>query len=600
MRKGLTTLTAVAVALLGFNAMAMSPVVSDLGTPVVGNAESATFDFIFPDAWNLDLLVFDQETSDAGIAWSYVTETFDGIFAGVGDSRYLLNGVEALIDPSAAEAIAPPAGNRIDTQNLDPATGQDSNNRTVTIRDRTLTPIGSPNVDPGAAGIVGSEPVTLFASDGSTVSWASTIIFTENGGEDHFSGVQVEVVEVLDGSTADISTNPAAPGDDFTYTDFDAISSQPETNTQFSQDATFGACITAAALGDNIGSLDSPDGRFALADLYVYRVRTEMSTTAAVGETPLISMTYNSPLNEYGGEIIILDNVGGANAPNNGSNGRPEFQFWIGPPGLEVAAWRDTVSGAFAPASNADSFKLVLRLLDVAAVVGGNARAGSVCWKTVELGRILLTDLLAGETNIPVPALAAANGTTGWQLFDNIAGAVDVWTVNFTAGTAVVTADTTPTVGVAFMTLRPGNGDGTAGNPAGLPDDYPIAWDTPEQLLHIAMTIAADATAAADPPEVLRLGADTPTQEIITNHFMAVLGIGEKLMPTTTAVTYHAFHYTHSLTAAVFANADTIRPLLDFADRDAGGEFGTDGSTTASGSWTVSNVTVGDVSANNQ
>jgi hypothetical protein len=562
-----------------------------LQSPIVGDATGATFDdnFVFPDAWNLDLLVSDVETSDAGIRWSYTIGEVTGL-AGVPASIYILNGVEPQVDPSLAEAIEPSAAFRIDTQDLDPDQ-VDDNTRTVTIRDRILSPIAGPNVDPPGSGIVAQEIVTLFASDGTSLTWATTIIYTDDGGEDRYSGAVLETLEVIDGSTA------AMPGD-FVYSDFDGTS-PPETTggTTFAQNAN-GLCITVAAAGDNIGSLDSPDQRFEIADLSVYRVRLGMSTTSVADFTPLISMTYNSANNEFGGELIVLDNVGSANAPFNGSNGRTEFQFWIGPPGLEVAAWRSVVDGAFAPASIARKFKLVLRLLDVASVVGGIDNVGTVCWNSIELSRADLASLIAGETNVFTGNLVAATGTTGFEL--NNLGGIDQWTVAFNAGAATVTADTTPTVGVAFAAFRPGNGDGTAGNPAGIPDDYPVAWDTPDQLLHVTHTIASDATGAADPPEVLRSGGDTPTQEIISNHFWSILGIGEKAMPTTTATTFHSFFYTHSVTAAVFGNAGTIRPLLEFFDRNAGGEFGTDGSTTASGAWTISSVTVGDVSANNQ
>jgi hypothetical protein len=210
--------------------MAMAPVIPELRSPVVGDATGATFDdtFVWEDAWNLDLLVSDLETSDAGILWSYVTGEFDGTF-GPFLSKYSLNGVDPQVDPSAAEAINPPAANRIDNQVVDSELNTDGNFRTVTIRDRELSPIGGPNsLAPGTGpGIVGSETVTLFASDGSSVGWATTIIFTENDAEDHFSGVKVEIIEPLDGSTADTSISPDMTGTDFVFTDFGG-SSFPE------------------------------------------------------------------------------------------------------------------------------------------------------------------------------------------------------------------------------------------------------------------------------------------------------------------------------------------------------------------------------------
>jgi hypothetical protein len=568
MRKGLTTLIAVAVALLGFQAMAMVPVVDDLRSPIVGNAESSTFDFFFPDAWDLDALVVDQETSDGGIRWSYVTGAFDGTF-GPALSRYTLNGVEPQVDPSAAEAIEPPTAARIDNQVLGGEVNTDGNSRTVTIRDRILSPIGLPPTDPGASGIVASETVTLFASDGSTVTWATTIIFTDNNGADRFSGANITPDETLDGST---------------WTTSDFVYSGP--SVSYTQNATTGACLFAALAGVNLPSLDSPVNRFSITDLQIIRLRMQMSSTSTAGTTPLISMTYNSPNNEFGGEMFVLDNVGAANQPNNGSNGRNEYQFVIGPPGLEAAAWRSAVDGAYAAANvTATQFKLVLRLLDVDGVVLGETRVGSVCWKTIEVGRVDLSALIAGETNVFTGTLAAANGTTGFSL-SNI---VDAWSVAFAGGVATISPPPAGGAGVSLATLRPGNGDGNAGSPAGLPDDYPVLWDTADQLLHIAYT----ATGTGNPPPVIRVGADTPTQEIIANHFMSQLGIGEKLMPTGTATTYHAFFYTHSTTNAVFANAGRIRPLLDLATRP-------DIVTPAPGSVAVSAVTVGDVSANNQ
>jgi len=93
MRKGLTkTLMAVAVAIMAVQVMAMAPVILDIPSPVVGNAENVTpaNGFVYPDAIDLTQYVTDLESDSAQIIWSYEI---------IGTPKYRINNKDSMVTP---------------------------------------------------------------------------------------------------------------------------------------------------------------------------------------------------------------------------------------------------------------------------------------------------------------------------------------------------------------------------------------------------------------------------------------------------------------------------------------------------------------------
>jgi len=102
MRKGLKlALMTVAIALISVRAMAMAPVINDVPSPIVGNAEPVTggSNFVFIDAFDLNNYGSDVETTTPELLWSY---TGPGV---AGASKYLINGVPpintSVVDPKS-------------------------------------------------------------------------------------------------------------------------------------------------------------------------------------------------------------------------------------------------------------------------------------------------------------------------------------------------------------------------------------------------------------------------------------------------------------------------------------------------------------------
>jgi hypothetical protein len=184
MRNGFTsTLAAVAFACLGFQAFAVAPVINQIPSPVVtddANPVSGPYLFVYAD-W-IDLRAYTTDDGNvSNLIWSYEE----------GTGRYTLNNAVPLA--SSAEALSPAAtkiinsaGNIAAGPELDP----DGSPYTVTVRDVIQSPIGGPNVPGGInpGDIVGQAVITLYASDGTTVSAPETFTaYTQAyGGDNNF------------------------------------------------------------------------------------------------------------------------------------------------------------------------------------------------------------------------------------------------------------------------------------------------------------------------------------------------------------------------------------------------------------------------------
>ena len=155
MHKGLkSTLLTVAVALLGFKAMATAPTISSMPDIIIGDAETATpaNEYVFPDAVDADTKVSDTDSTDGQIIWSYTNP----------GGNYRINNAT----PNTGDLVNPAAGSRINVVDTDPKQ-VDNNPRTFTFRNIVHSPIGGSYTQ---ATTSEGQVVTVVASDGSTAS----------------------------------------------------------------------------------------------------------------------------------------------------------------------------------------------------------------------------------------------------------------------------------------------------------------------------------------------------------------------------------------------------------------------------------------------
>jgi hypothetical protein len=303
-RRFQVTLLAVAIASLSASAFAMAPVISDFPSPIIADDTPATGsnDFVYPDVFDLNTKATDPDNTVApsGIIWSFT-----------GDGTYSINNRQPLNlgtdDPNA------PGTKEVGKTGQDDSESVDSNPRTITFRNSSLSPDGGSRTDPGGGpGLkpAYTKPVTLFASDGSTYSMTTFLVYTDKSGEDRISGGAI-MTSVLAPST------PATTGT-FPWTSADALGGIG--SESFS--ASGGLCINSPLAGANFGTWISPYGILPLLANQVYRIRISISSSTAIAAnaTPawdFVVDNFGSATqgeSKYSSDFIFWDNNGSANS----------------------------------------------------------------------------------------------------------------------------------------------------------------------------------------------------------------------------------------------------------------------------------------------
>jgi hypothetical protein len=559
MRKGLTqALMAVAVVMLAVRVMAMAPTIDDIPSPVVGDNETASpaNTFVFPDAIDLTAYGNDEDANGADtsaqLMWSY--EILDHT------DRYRINNRDQLApsdDPSN-----PPAAKRIDgpgSADDDPLGTNDAESK-ITIRNIGLSPIGGPNVDPGTTGILPAEiqMVTLYAGDGTTFTWKPVLFYTDNDGDDRLSGGGPPQGEPVYSETF---TNTVASWGYFPSGG--SITS--------SYDSGAGAlCIQTAAAGDNLAQWSSSYGILPLVNNAVYRIRAGVNTSQTnPALVPFWDMIVNSylwqtassapntvrGLNLYGGNFMFLANTGNANAAVSGTTN--EFVHWFTPAAVLTTQWNDTSEtqpGPWAPSLDAENDAgIEFRILDAASNTGTNSAqaTGSMCLTELMIDRFDLgdiglvsnkltqTQMTQGGAWNPPAAPTSAGGNTRYTVLANAS-------VSF-AGNAVTV---TPGGSGDMLTLiEPGDFqfDLVSGN--SVTDNYPVAM-TPDTLYRVTIDMSAPTTNDQNaPPDIIFMGADTPSNELINLSYVTVQAWRHGMPKTGTPQSYVAFFYSNNGTA---------------------------------------------------
>jgi hypothetical protein len=520
----------------GFSAMAAAPTIKDIPDVVIGNEGGMTDAnaYIYEDAINLTNYISDADNSVDDILISFEAVT----------ARYKLNGNDSL---APTDDPVSPGAKAINTAVANGESNPDGNAKTVTFRDNTLTPLG------GGAGETPadySEVVTIWASDGDKASSRSIMVYTEVGGWDHLSGSAAtgEVIHDID------FTNNA---DEFTVTD--TIGS---VSTSVTVD---GICLTTALTGVNLVRWSSTYGFIPLAANSVWSIKmTVDSNVATQGSTPLWDIVldnYNPTIggpNAYGLDSYFLDNAGGADAASS-TFGRTDFQVWYMPVAGATPQWNDGTNGALTAANDANNdLRVNFRIVDVdGAGYLAEQDAGTICMKNMLVERYDYDMLTAGDAVYTLDNITSSD-----------VNATDVFSassITYSGGNLTMAPSGSAWTD-ALVNVAPGDGVVDFGNAASLADDYPITWEA-DTLYEINVSVTASAAAVTNPPDVFRVGYDTPGNEIIGDSIVTP-ALGMAGMPKAAASDYKVIFYSHtpskagSLATNPIANFDRIRPKV--------------------------------------
>jgi hypothetical protein len=576
MSKGLkVTLLTVAVALMGMYAMAEAPVVSEIPPVIVGGGTAGSTPptvFVYPDALDLSEYVSD-DGGDAGIVWSYDV---------VGTALYNINGVAPL---GGADPIAP-GSLSINDQVLQSEYDNDSDADTVTIRNVNLSPFGGATTDPGTAAgeLIDSQVVTLWASDGATATQGEVMVYSDNGGADRLS-------------TGPVTGDVILEEDYKTGTDYGSSSlSVPTGGVTMSQSSVNGICVEVGADGVYIGTWSSDYDYMELEDNSIYQFLLSVnSNQTTAGLVPLWDIIIDnigddgmSGSNTYYYDALFLDNEGGANAAKapTATFGRNDFECWFMPISIQTAAWTDGSTGAFTTGNDEDNdVRFQFRVLDgdASSGYGGELDLGQICLETLQVTRYSLNDMQMGTELFSESNLTAAN-TDASDLASRTSFTFDSGNLTFGPADGSEWA-------LDIASVVPGDGDFTDRS-----DDYPVDW-VDGQLLLLEVDLSAPSSGnAASPPDVIQIGFDTPTNELIVLNTITAGGKGLNLLGTPQAggpETFLALYYTHSETLSTASGVDRVRPRVQVIcsdDLNFEGQADNAGDITMHG-WTVTEVT---------
>lgn len=578
MRKGLTTLMTVAIALVTVQAMAMAPVIDPIPSPVIGNGTgpTQTIRYVYHDAFDLNTFVSDDNTSDAALKWSYEI---------AGTAKYAING-DAPINSMVEDPVAPAAAKIINTQlngigGSANDTNPDGKLNTVTIRNTYLYPYGgTPSNDQSAAAQAWNQyiqPVTFWCSDGNLASSYTVLFYTDNTytnnqptGWDRLSGTTTKWTKVYDDKYD--GTKPYW----HTYDTF------LENCTSHTWTDGRGICFEVGKLGANMGSVQSVMPYFQLTPNLVYKIRIKMNCSQTTpGKTPFwdfILENFNGAtgLNLYGMDAYFIDNEGGANAVLNSLTGTDLDLYWT-PMAVSTPQWNNSTNGAFAPENDAQNDPcLRFRVLDVhstsSAGLLNDQKFGAICMQSCTVFSIPLSQM-----NAPTNLISLGTSAKPFVRNTNTPPGGNV---------AVTTYGSTVTFGNS-MTLGPGGGSQTADlveiRPAtdatydfpgnSILDDWPIAWQD-GKLYQLTMDVVAPgANDQAHPYDVMFMSMEPPTNEVIQENFTTsakglapsfTYGIGAPR--TGTAQTYMMFYNSMKKSHTATANLANLRWRIRFGN----------------------------------
>jgi len=556
MYKGLkSTLLTVAVALLGFKAMATAPVIGEIPDVIIGDAETATPAnlFVYPDAINLDSYVTDESPATS-ISWGYR--------AASGSAQYSINNAPVIAAGAIPATI--PAGSNLSLVDTDPAK-VDALPRTITFRNTLRSPISGPNTAPTTSE---AQVLELIASDGTTASSKLFTVYTDAGGLDQTStgaAVPTQLVNL------DFATGTQG----WSYEQQSVFGTGAAAS---SSSGASGLCVTSSGPGNvmvrwvsnTLYNGTNPYTALSISPNSIYEFRVDMTTNAAAGKVPAIQVGAQNTRDGFGQTVLMIDfggsvnNLGyGATAPTPGP--LSTYVQYYAPAAYESSRF---TTGIALPANAAEKdCRLFFGVVDFADPDGYGALndVGTVCVKKFIVNKYDASALVVSSTVLDKANLADAVETTGapsptdggmtWLVTDFQGDASTLTPLNGATSVNVVGGDiqvrpSTATVwdtNSPFLSMRLGDSNysavGGAGNsPADISDNFPILWKA-NQAYRITFFLKAPSVAAESTgPDAYYFAGYTLTNEMapvsyITNKFASIS------MPSSTAETPYSVFF---------------------------------------------------------
>jgi hypothetical protein len=570
-----------------FHAMAEAPVVDEIPTVIVGGGASTSTPpnvFVYPDALDLSSYVTD-DGGDANIVWSYDI---------VGTQLYSFNGVAPL---DGADAVNPGAL-AINTQVLQSEVNTDSDADTVTIRNIRLSPFTGTGDTPDAPGaLFDSQVVTMYASDGATVTAGEVIVWTENQGPDRLSlGDVTGVVEI---NLSFVNNNQGWGQSTLAIGTGAGVTMSTTAN---------GICVEVAQNGVNIGTWSSG---YPLLDLTANSIYALRMTVNSNQTQPFLGPLWDIIVDNFSDNAtngsngffqdnLYLDNENGANAAAapSATFGRNDFEMWFTPASVLTPQWNDGSTGAFTTVNDPENdLRVQFRILDGDATsgYGGELDVGQVCLEEMIITRypyLAMSDL---GSVFSESTLSAAN-TSAFNILPGDGTTFGNTTFDFTGGNLSVGPPSGQDWLTQLISIAPGDGNFSSNA-----DDFPITWEADTLYLLELEVSAADANDESSPADAVELGFDTPTNELIALNAWTRGGknLNKVATPKQTSTvggtqTYVCLFNSHSVTLSSQSTFARIRPRIQILNSTA---LSFEGETDNLGgmvvhSWTVKKVSI--------
>lgn len=580
MKKGfIVTLLTVFVALTQVSTVfATAPVIKDCPDIIIGdtfnNGASQGNTFVFPDAFNLrELFISDDNSTSVTVKWSYLADQ--------PGEDILLNGVPSL-DPGLAgigvdDPTDPAAGKRLDLNDLDTGNTKQDNSAqdpfafTVTVRNKTISPIGGPNnpfpgdTDPiTSPSLVSTRVITLFASDCSTFSSKNITVHTSNNTSDALSG--------------GINLTPVVALEDFTdggiggWTGGQVL---PGVLGGTTSSGAGGLCMASGTTSDFWTFWKSPEEYVDLIDNVVYRARTDMTTdqtaTDAIpvwrfiwSNTDTVDANPPNAVLTFGGTYWFIDQTGGASGIGRAQGPGSQFDIWFTPLAVSAPQWRTTSGGAFDPANaGIADIQISLENFDANDGLLADADSGTICIRSIRVDSAPVSSI-TGTTAYNTPISTATHQILPFG-FTNPGGSSGI-----AGGEATIQLVAAGTVGGIDGNAFEPFIDALAGVDGDRPARYPVLWEDDKLYMFEADLRLQSGT---DPPAVLLMVIAGPTIEQISDNFSTRSADGGLMdragSPNATSATFRSLMFGHKATVVggALPSADRLQPLLQVINR---------------------------------
>jgi len=397
--------------------------------------------------------------------------------------------------------------------------------------------------------LIDSQLVTLWASDVTSSDSSEAMFYTDNGGIDRL------------GSVTDTSTIVYDP--DFSVSDGGFTVNPTVYGTVTISNVGDAICLDVPAAGDNMGNWYGPMSIPLTANtVYIVRARVN-GTQASAGTVPFWDMIIDNyaavgtypGLNLFGGDMMILDNEGGANACFNKPSTNGTIITWIwAPAAMLTTAWNNATTGPFATAVGANrDFRFQFRVMDLDSAglsTTGNLDSGRLCMNKLEIRAV------------PYSAFTFTNEFSQTSLSSSNMTVVSYGPTTGSWGSGICTLSAPGTTDDYTM-VRPGDNVYDLGIPTSIPDNMPVVWESNAVYQAVFEMSAPTTTDENNPFDVYWIGLDTVTNELISTSFITANQNLSGMPKSGPPQEFVAFMHGNNTTLSSGTNFGRLRSRLD-------------------------------------